>query len=337
MIYKLLFGLIIIILILILIYLLSTNYTTEGFEFDNPLMTEDEFNRASKFDIDNNIDNIVNEIRDMITDDPDTMSNVYTYNNDIYILTDTDTRKEFQSVESDTYNRIIFDPLIPEVSIELINLILTNEKGIFNSSTTQEPTDTTQEPTDTTQEPTDTTQEPTDTTQEPTDTTQEPTDTTQEPTDTTTSLNAYNEVINKLDVLIANDKKSEIPTDLKIDILELPQTQRASLCEDYCEVYSGTCSPLCNFLGCDSCNPSSTPDPEYRQPGELSQNQVPRTQDNTHIDPNPMNLTQTGNGESNIFAPYVVVHKKKPGESYNAYVMSNPHDPNYYNYINNLS
>jgi hypothetical protein len=207
------------------------------------------------------------------------------------------------------------------------------------TTTTQEETTTTQEETTTTQEETTTTQEETTTTQEETTTTQEETTTTQEETTTTQgTLNAYNNVINKLDQLLTADKNSEIPTELKIDILELTETQQASLCDDYCEIYSG-CTPLCNFLGCENCMETTpTNNSVYRQPDELDQNQVPQTQGNTHIgEPNPMNISHSGNGESNIFAPYVVVHKKKPGERYNAYVMSNPHDPNYYNYINNLS
>jgi hypothetical protein len=185
----------------------------------------------------------------------------------------------------------------------------------------------------------------TSTTSQPADTstTSQPADTstTSQPaytSTTTATLNKYNKVINKLDELTTSDKNAEVPIDLKIDILELTQTQQVSLCEDYCQVYGG-CTPLCNFLGCDNCKSiPKTTETVYRQPDELQQNQVPRTQGNTHIgEPNPMNISHSGNGESNIFAPYVVVHKKRPGERYNAYVMSNPHDPNYYNYINNLS
>jgi hypothetical protein len=204
----------------------------------------------------------------------------------------------------DGQRQLIFEPELPQESIDALITLIENEGDniiITNSATT----------------------------------------TTQEPATTTNPLNAYNQVINKLDALITDDRRAEIPNELKIDILELPQTQRESLCEDYCQIYEGGCTPLCNFLGCENCTQSSqNQQPAYRQPDEANQAQVPRTQGNTHIPdspPNPMNISQSGNGESNIFAPYVVVHKKKPGERYNAYVMTNPHDPNYYNYINNLS
>ena len=76
----------------------------------------------------------------------------------------------------------------------------------------------------------------------------------------------------------------------------------------------------------------------YRQPDEIQHNQVPHTIINRHIPQVPMpKIESSGNGENNVFAPYVVVHRKKRGEKYNAYVMSNPYDPNYYSYINNLS
>jgi hypothetical protein len=238
-------------------------------------------------------------------------------------------------VDGEENTQVFFAPNLSQEQInDIIALLENNDIDVETATTSAETTTTQSAETTTTQSAETTTTQSAETT-----TTQSPTTTSAE-TATTLALNDYNNVINKLDDLISNDKNAEIPNDLKIDILELTQTQRDSLCDDYCELYSG-CTPLCNFLGCENC--TNTPEPtnnSYRQPDELNQAQVPRTQGNTHIldsPPNPMNISHEGDGESNIFAPYVVVHKKKPNERYNAYVMSNPHDPNYYNYINNLS
>ena len=78
---------------------------------------------------------------------------------------------------------------------------------------------------------------------------------------------------------------------------------------------------------------------EYRQPGEIRQDQVPHTFNNRlhHPPQNNITVTQYDNGEANVFAPYIVVNKKKDGETYQPYVMTNPYDPYYYNYINNLA
>ena len=170
-----------------------------------------------------------------------------------------------------------------------------------------------------------------------------PPDTTTTPAATTTTsfIQKYNSIVNKIDELLDEGVNSAVPTDLKIDLLELNPAIKTGLCKDYCQVY-GDCTPLCDTLGCDNCSgyvrDQINSGDVYRQPDELAQNQVPQTIENRHILQVPApQIHQNGNGESNIFAPYVVVHKKKPGQRYNAYVMSNPYDPNYYSYINNLS
>jgi hypothetical protein len=370
MIYRILFVLITIILALVLFYLLTRdttqdNNTTntqlittvkEGFDGEEALLTEDELTNSVKVIINDTV--TADEIRTIIADVGEGVD-VYEYDDDLYILAtarfdageddadaDADAGEDDADADADAaegedaaadadadegedaadpaagdtfrnidgQRQLIFEPELPQESIDAL-IALIEEEGddiiITNTATTQATT-TTQSPT-----------------------------TIQSPTTTTNPLNAYNQVINRLDALITDDRRAEIPNELKIDILELPQTQRESLCDDYCQIYEGGCTPLCNFLGCNNCTRSSQNQQSvYRQPDEANQAQVPRTQGNTQIPespPNPMNISQSGNGESNIFAPYVVVHKKKPGERYNAYVMTNPHDPNYYNYINNLS
>lgn len=156
----------------------------------------------------------------------------------------------------------------------------------------------------------------------------------------------YNDVVNRLDTITMTNKFAPIPNDLIDTISELPDTYKNSLCNSYCSIYE-KCSPLCDVLDCINCKVEveddimakiNEPSRVYRQPDEIQHNQVPHTIINRHIPQVPMpKIESSGNGENNVFAPYVVVHRKKRGEKYNAYVMSNPYDPNYYSYINNLS
>lgn len=164
--------------------------------------------------------------------------------------------------------------------------------------------------------------------------------------DLTTIINEYNEVANELDELTVNDRYSEVPEDLELKINELPDTIKGSLCADYCEI-ADDCTPTCEKLECSSCSIDvnseiqeiiNDPSSIYRQPDEIEQNQVPATIINRHIMEVPKaDINNSNNGKSNVFAPYVVIHKKKKGQMYKPYVMSNPYDPNYYSYINNLS
>lgn len=150
----------------------------------------------------------------------------------------------------------------------------------------------------------------------------------------------YTDIKNELDTLLYFDNKSQLTPKLENKIINLPVSLKENLCNDYCQLYGG-CSPLCKLLNCSNCiNEDNTNSNIYRQPDELEQNMVPRTSDNTHIDDPDIdyNIKQESNGDTNIFAPYIVIHKKKnKGEQYKPYVMSNPYDPHYYSYINNLS
>ena len=50
----------------------------------------------------------------------------------------------------------------------------------------------------------------------------------------------------------------------------------------------------------------------------------------------PMISQKDTSGVSNIFAPYIIMAPKKDGAAYGAYLLDDPNDPNYRQYIDDL-
>jgi hypothetical protein len=138
--------------------------------------------------------------------------------------------------------------------------------------------------------------------------------------------------------------------------------ERASLCQVYCNLKQ-ECSQLCKELKCPNCFITQRADSDA--PGQ------PDTTlgfagihdaytlldylkgDYLGIKPNvestmsssgtpvqsargPVINQKDTNGISNVFAPYIVMMPKRPGDSYGSYVLNDPNDPAYRDFIDKL-
>ena len=176
----------------------------------------------------------------------------------------------------------------------------------------------------------------------------------------TTYQELYNLLRSKLGVLYDGREG-----DLSDDLIKLIQTmgpvERASLCQVYCNLKQ-ECSQLCKELKCPNCFITQRADSDADgQPGTTlgfagihdAYTLLDYLKgDYLGIKPNVESTYQSGipiqsargpvinqkdtNGISNVFAPYIVMMPKRPGDSYGSYVLNDPNDPSYREFIDKL-
>lgn len=177
----------------------------------------------------------------------------------------------------------------------------------------------------------------------------------------TTYQELYNLLRSKLGVLY-DGKEGDLSADLIKLIQTMGPVERASLCQVYCNLKQ-ECSQLCKELKCPNCFIEDKADSEKGgQPdttlGYAGINDAYMLLDYLKgdylgINPNvsstqPINTgasqsargpvinQKDTNGISNVFAPYIVMMPKRPGESYGSYLLNDPNDPAYRDFIDKL-
>jgi len=165
-----------------------------------------------------------------------------------------------------------------------------------------------------------------------------------------------------------NFDDDEVPDDIKQAISQLPPSGKANLCARYCPL-TMRCNAVCRLAGCLNCQvgtgfqagseelgAASTTlgyagvDDDYNLLGFLddisqskllsgSSSSAGQTSSNgkdqyRHM--GPMISQKDTSGVSNIFAPYIIMAPKKDGTEYGAYLLDDPNDPNYRQYIDDL-
>lgn len=166
-----------------------------------------------------------------------------------------------------------------------------------------------------------------------------------------------------------NFDDDEVPDDIKQAISQLPPSGRANICARYCPL-TMRCNAVCKLAGCLNCQvgtgaqagseadgaPSSSlgyagVDDDYGLLGfldDISQSKLVsgssagtsglgsgQGQD-LYKHMGPMISQKDTSGVSNIFAPYIIMAPKKDGTEYGAYLLDDPNDPQYQQYINDL-
>ncbi len=177
----------------------------------------------------------------------------------------------------------------------------------------------------------------------------------------TTYQELYNLLRSKLGVLY-DGREGDLSNDLIKLIQTMGPVERASLCQVYCNLKQ-ECSQLCKELKCPNCFITQRADSDAEgQPGTTlgfagihdAYTLLDYLKgDYLGIKPN-VESTQTGgvpyqsgargpvinqkdtNGISNVFAPYIVMMPKRPGDSYGSYVLNDPNDPAYRDFIDKL-
>ena len=164
-----------------------------------------------------------------------------------------------------------------------------------------------------------------------------------------------------------NFDDDEVPDDIKEAISQLPPSGKANLCARYCPL-TMRCNAVCKLAGCLNCQvgtgaqagseadgaPSSSlgyagVDDDYGLLGfldDISQSKIVSGSSSSvgqcgngkdqyrHM--GPMISQKDTSGVSNIFAPYIIMAPKKDGTEYGAYLLDDPNDPNYRQYIDDL-
>jgi len=165
-----------------------------------------------------------------------------------------------------------------------------------------------------------------------------------------------------------NFDDEDVPDDIKQAISQLPPSGKANICNRYCQLTT-RCNGICKLAGCMNCQvgtgaqagsdadgaPSSSlgyagVDDDYNLLGFLddisqsklisgSSGSVSGSGDGVndqykHM--GPMISQKDTSGVSNIFAPYIIMAPKKDGSAYGAYLLDDPNDPNYRQYIDDL-
>jgi len=164
----------------------------------------------------------------------------------------------------------------------------------------------------------------------------------------------------------------DVPDDIKQAISQLPPSGKANICNRYCQLTT-RCNGICKLAGCLNCqigtgsqagsdvNGSADTslgyagiDDEYNLLGfldDISQSKLlsggtsggsvtgsgysmDGTDQYKHM--GPMISQKDTSGVSNIFAPYIIMTPKKDGSAYGAYLLDDPNDPNYRQYIDDL-
>lgn len=176
----------------------------------------------------------------------------------------------------------------------------------------------------------------------------------------TTYQELYNLLRSKLGVLYDGREG-----DLSDDLIKLIQTmgpvERASLCQVYCNLKQ-ECSQLCKELRCPNCFITQRADSDAEGQPDTTLGFAGIHDAYTLLDylkgdylgikPNVESTYQSGtpiqsargpvinqkdtNGISNVFAPYIVMMPKRPGDSYGSYVLNDPNDPAYRDFIDKL-
>lgn len=177
----------------------------------------------------------------------------------------------------------------------------------------------------------------------------------------TTYQELYNLLRSKLGVLY-DGREGDLSDDLIKLIKTMGPVERASLCQVYCNLKQ-ECSQLCKELKCPNCFVTQRADSDAEgQPGTTlgfagihdAYTLLDYLKgDYLGIKPN-VESTLTGgvpyqsgargpvinqkdtNGISNVFAPYIVMMPKRPGDSYGSYVLNDPNDPAYRDFIDKL-
>ena len=172
---------------------------------------------------------------------------------------------------------------------------------------------------------------------------------------------------NKVAELYAG-RVGDLTEEIKQAVLNLDQSGRSNICARYCGLTS-PCSDLCKTANCANCRIGANPsagselnglpgtslgyagvDEDYDLMGFLTgsatsdagSGQLGTT---THTGSNdavgykhmgPIISQKDTQGVSNIFAPYIIMAPKKQGSAYGAYLLEDPNDPSYQEYIRNL-
>ena len=165
-----------------------------------------------------------------------------------------------------------------------------------------------------------------------------------------------------------NFDDEDVPDDIKQAISQLSPSGKANLCARYCQLTS-RCNGICKLASCLNCQVGTGSqagsdvdgsadttlgyagvDDDYNLLGFLDD--ISQGGHNTGSDlgtgsgsggkdqykhMGPMISQKDTSGVSNIFAPYIIMAPKKDGSSYGAYLLDDPNDPNYQQYINDLS
>lgn len=167
-----------------------------------------------------------------------------------------------------------------------------------------------------------------------------------------------------------NFDDDEVPDDIKQAISQLPPSGRANICARYCPL-TMRCNAVCKLAGCLNCQVGTGSqagsestgaadttlgyagvDDDYNLLGfldDISQSKLVSgsaggTSSGTcsgngkdlykHM--GPMISQKDTSGVSNIFAPYIIMAPKKDGTEYGAYLLDDPNDPQYRQYIDDL-
>lgn len=167
-----------------------------------------------------------------------------------------------------------------------------------------------------------------------------------------------------------NFDDEDVPDDIKQAISQLSPSGKANLCARYCQLTS-RCNGICKLASCLNCQvgtgsqagsdvdgASDTSlgyagvDDDYNLLGFLDD--ISQGGHNTGYGSGSGSGSDTGgkdqykhmgpmisqkdtSGVSNIFAPYIIMAPKKDGSSYGAYLLDDPNDPGYQQYINDLA
>jgi hypothetical protein len=169
-----------------------------------------------------------------------------------------------------------------------------------------------------------------------------------------------------------NFDDDEVPDDIKQAISQLPPSGRANICARYCPL-TMRCNAVCKLAGCLNCQVGTGSqagsestgaadttlgyagvDDDYNLLGfldDISQSKLVSgsaagtstgagmgngSGQDLYKHMGPMISQKDTSGVSNIFAPYIIMAPKKDGTEYGAYLLDDPNDPQYRQYINDL-
>jgi hypothetical protein len=162
-----------------------------------------------------------------------------------------------------------------------------------------------------------------------------------------------------------NFDDEDVPDDIKQAISQLSPAGKANLCARYCQLTS-RCNGICKLAGCLNCQVGTGTqagsdvdgsagstlgyagvDDDYNllgflddisqggyQTGSSSFGSTGGKDQYKHM--GPMISQKDTSGVSNIFAPYIIMAPKKDGSTYGAYLLEDPNDLGYQQYINDL-
>jgi hypothetical protein len=166
-----------------------------------------------------------------------------------------------------------------------------------------------------------------------------------------------------------NFDDDEVADDIKQAISQLPPSGKANLCARYCPL-TMRCNAVCKLAGCLNCQVGTGAQAGSEELGaaattlgyagvnddynllgfldDIGQSKIVSgsTSSSTGLScgngkdqyrhMGPMISQKDTSGVSNIFAPYIIMAPKKDGTEYGAYLLDDPNDPNYRQYIDDL-